>query len=153
MSAVNTADNSRKKVTRKIPGRPFVKGDPRINRRGRPRSFAALRDLAQHLAHETARDRRGAPIVVGQNAITQVEHILRRMIERDPARFLEIAYGRAPQAIEVSGPERGPIPIRTVDYGAAVAAIAPGSDGDHPSSGALEVDRRRPALGQDDDGG
>ena len=35
--------------------KPFVKGDPRINRKGRPKSFDALRSLAQEIAHEAAK--------------------------------------------------------------------------------------------------
>lgn len=149
MSAVNTTGNSSKKV----PGRPFVKGDPRINRRGRPRSFAALRQLALAIAREAARDKRGRLVIHEQHAVSQVERILRQMVERDPARFLEIAYGRVPQTVEVSGPGSGPIPIQAVDYAAAIAAITPGSDADHPSSGEAEMDRSGAALGQDDDGG
>lgn len=148
-SAANTAGNS----SRKAPGRPFVKGDPRINRRGRPRSFAALRQLALAIAREAARDKRGRPIIHDQHTVSQVERILRQMVERDPARFLEIAYGRVPQAVEVSGPGSGPIPIQAVDYAAAVAAITPGSGGDRPTSGEAEMDRSGATLGQDDDGG
>ena len=38
------------------PGGKFVKGDPRINRNGRPKSFDALRALAQEIAHEVEND-------------------------------------------------------------------------------------------------
>ncbi len=34
----------------------FTKGDPRINRNGRPKSFDALRALAQEIAHEVEND-------------------------------------------------------------------------------------------------
>lgn len=33
----------------------FVKSDPRINRKGRPKSFDGLRALAQEIAHEVAK--------------------------------------------------------------------------------------------------
>jgi len=39
-----------------VTGKGFVKGDKRINRRGRPRSFDALRQLAQTIAHEDISD-------------------------------------------------------------------------------------------------
>jgi len=50
--------------------RPFVAGDPRINRRGRPKGFDEFRRLAQAIAHEKTTDGDG-------NTITVVESILR----------------------------------------------------------------------------
>ena len=41
---------------------PFKKGDPRINRKGRPKSFDKLRDLAVSLANETAKDSAGKAV-------------------------------------------------------------------------------------------
>jgi len=50
--------------------RPFVKGDPRINRNGRPKSFDQLRELAQAIGHEKITDKDG-------EVMTRVEAILR----------------------------------------------------------------------------
>lgn len=84
------------------PGRPFVKGDPRINRKGRPRSFDALRKLAQALANEPAVDgKTGAPIVVDEHVATQAEMIMRAMMRDNPERFVEIAYGKVPQPVDL----------------------------------------------------
>jgi hypothetical protein len=64
MNRSNTADNT-------ATGKPFTKGDPRINRKGRPKSFDALRVLAQEIAHE--------PItVVNGHRATVAEMILRK---------------------------------------------------------------------------
>ena len=50
----------------------FVKGDPRINRKGRPRSFKELRDLARQIAEEKAVVK-GNTLVVDGHAVTVVE--------------------------------------------------------------------------------
>lgn len=87
-------------------GRPFYAGDPRINRKGRPRSFDALRELAQEIAHEKATRPDGEPIIMQGHVVTVAEAILRRWASsKDPRlqmAFIEIAFGKAPQAIEVS---------------------------------------------------
>lgn len=75
----------------------FKKGDPRINRKGRPRSFDQLRKLAQSLAHET--------VDTQQGKMTATEVILRQMA-KDPKQrelFLQYAYGKIPDKLELSG--------------------------------------------------
>ena len=94
----NTADN-----TGKATGKPFVKGDPRINRKGRPKSFDKLRELAQQLANEQAQGNGGAPIIIDGHIATQAEMILRQMMKDNPEKFVEIAYGKVPAPVEVSG--------------------------------------------------
>ena len=74
------------------PSNQFVKGDPRINRKGRPKSFDKLRELAQQLSHETVQTKDGTQ--------TAVELILRKLAAENPERFLEIAYGKVPQPVE-----------------------------------------------------
>lgn len=77
----------------------FVKGDPRINRKGRPhrpKSFDQLRDLAVKLAHET--------VTTQQGEMTAVEVILRQMA-KDPKQreiFLQYAFGKIPDKLEVN---------------------------------------------------
>ncbi len=82
--------------------RPFVKGDPRINRKGRPRSYDELRKLAQAIAHETTTDNQG-------NEITTAVAILRSWARsKQPSlqiAFIEYAYGSPPSKIETSGPD------------------------------------------------
>jgi len=41
--------------------KPFAQGDKRINRKGRPKSFGGLRDLAQQISHETIPGKDGNP--------------------------------------------------------------------------------------------
>lgn len=77
----------------------FTKGDPRINRKGRPKSFDALRELAQQIAHEVARAG-DKPIVIGNHKVTVTEAILRSWASsKNPQlqrAFFEIAFGRPP---------------------------------------------------------
>ncbi len=93
----NTAGN-----TRKHGGLPFKPGDPRINRKGRPKSFDKLRALGQQLGNEPVLDKDGNPVVVKGHITTQVEAILRDMIQKNPEHFVEIAYGKVPQPMEIN---------------------------------------------------
>ena len=108
----------------------FTKGDPRINRRGRPKSFDKLRALAQSLANEEARTKEGVPIVVDGHIATQAEMIMRDMMRANPERFAEIAYGKVPQPIQVSGDPTAPleIVIRYVANSGGPAGPAPGAE-------------------------
>src|SRR5512142_2727762 len=70
----------------------FMKGDPRINRKGRPKGFDPVRLLAQRIAEEPAGE--------GDPRMTILEGILRQWAtdpKLQPA-FLECAYGKAPPA-------------------------------------------------------
>jgi len=91
--------------------KPFVKGDKRINRKGRPVTFAALRILAQQISHEVA---------PGDNSHTVAEAILRSWANSgNPAlqmRFIEVAFGKVPNEVKLSGDVSGPVQIR-VNYG------------------------------------
>jgi len=86
--------------------KPFTKGDPRINRKGRPRSFDALRTLAQQIAHEAAQSS-GQPLVINGHTVTVAEAILRSWAtSKNPQlqrAFIEVAFGKVPDKIEVSG--------------------------------------------------
>jgi hypothetical protein len=97
--------------------KPFVKGDPRINRKGRPRSFDGARLLAQQIAHEIAKIGE-KDLIIGDHKVTVTEAILRQWAESRDARlqqaFIKIAYGEAPQTIQHQGIDRNPIKIVVV---------------------------------------
>jgi len=100
------------------PGTPFVKGDPRINRNGRPKSFDALRTLAQQIAHETAKAG-GSDVVIDGHKVTVTEAVLRQWFQskdfQKQRAAMEIAFGKVPTPIDVKGEVTGEIVIRWHD--------------------------------------
>lgn len=78
-----------------ITGKGFVKGDKRINRKGRPKTFDALRALAQQIAHEET----------NIQGVTVVEAILRQWAQsKNPQlqrQFIEVAYGKVPDDLHI----------------------------------------------------
>ena len=84
----------------------FTKGDPRINRKGRPKSFDALRELAQQIAAEPAREDDGEPVFYNGRPVSVVERILRNWAGGHnrvaQLGFLEIAFGKVPTKVDVT---------------------------------------------------
>jgi len=134
----NTTKNNAGKMPGGITGKGFVKGDPRINRKGRPRTFDQLRKLAISILSEPAKGADGQPIVIDGHIATNVEIILRTAMRspRFAQLLLEVAYGKVPDRVEVSGRDGAPIEVRAYDYYAAAAAIAARPDGDSSESSA-----------------
>ncbi len=98
MQQSNGSSNTGLKQERK-PG-TFVKGDPRINLKGRPKSFDEARAMAQIIAHE---------LKGGQLA---VERLLRSWRDSDEPflqnKFFEVAFGKVPDKLDVTGLENKP---------------------------------------------
>jgi len=111
MAEVSNTDANR------VPGGPFRKGDPRINRKGRPKSFDGLRSLAQEIAHEAAKQG-NQPVVIDGHVVTVTEAIMRQWaISKDPRlqqKFIEVAYGQVPSVTRLEGQDGGPMVIKVV---------------------------------------
>ena len=101
----------------------FIKGDPRINRSGRPKSFDELRKLAQGIAKEPVTTSRGA-------RITLAEAILRSWAEsKEPIlqkAFMEYAFGKVPDKLETNPLEERKTLI--LHYGHERERVENGSD-------------------------
>jgi len=92
----------------KKPG-TFSKGDPRINRKGRPKTFDALRSLAQDIAHEIGIKKDGSAVVspIDGKPMTVVQAILMQWamspdFNKQKA-FIELSYGKVPDEVETKG--------------------------------------------------
>lgn len=125
-SAGNTMTTESSNTTQKqggVTGKGFQKGDPRINRNGRPKSFDAARALAQQIAHEVAKSGKdGSDVVIDGHRATITEMILRQWATSKDARlqmaFMEWAYGKPPQPVHHSGADGGPLTVHVVYDGA-----------------------------------
>ncbi len=76
--------------------KPFVKGDSRINRKGKPKTFKQLRALFISIANEPVKD---------GDTITRIEKMGREMLKSDNpadrALVLKYAFGNVPDEAEV----------------------------------------------------
>lgn len=103
--------------------RPFVKGDVRINRKGRPKTFDAARELAQQIAHEIAKtkdkDGEEVEVIIDGHYVTVAESVLRMWANSgDPklsTAFMEWAFGKVPSVTEVTGKDGKEITL-VVEY-------------------------------------
>ena len=78
---------------------PFQKGDKRINRKGKPKDFLALRKLAQQISAEA--------LTAGDGeSVTRIEALLRVMSSSknpaDRALFLAYAFGKPKDEVDVT---------------------------------------------------
>lgn len=98
-SVGKTSGSDGEKVGYKNPPKHTRFGQPgATTKRGKkPKDFQQLRDLAVRISHEIITNKE-----TGQQ-FTVAELILRDMAKENPARFVEIAFGKVPDEVKVSG--------------------------------------------------
>lgn len=81
----------------------FKKGDPRINRDGRPKDSVSLSGLFRRIGHEVATKKDGTPLLgPDKKPMTVIEAIARQWAQnpRQQGDFVDRAYGKVPQGAE-----------------------------------------------------
>jgi hypothetical protein len=81
--------------------KPFVKGDPRINRRGRPRNFDHFRALAISVANGDT-ERKGKKMSCAEAMLRDWKDSPEPSLQKA---FAEYAFGKVPDKIETTGLE------------------------------------------------
>jgi hypothetical protein len=90
--------NADTKPQRKHFGRPFKRGDVRINRRGRPKTFEELRRTADMIASEMVPGPNGEMISRGELLLRNWLRSKNPLLQRS---FVEYWVGRPPDIVEL----------------------------------------------------
>jgi len=102
--------------------KPFKKGDPRINRKGRPEGCKSLTTLVREALAKIATSKDGEDISYEK---LLVKRILNKAIEHGDNRMIELVWsymdGKPRQALEHTGKDGGDIIIRVTNYGSKPA--------------------------------
>ena len=86
-------------------GKPFTKGDKRINRDGRPKNSTDLSALFRRIGAEVATKKNGEPIIGPDGRpMTVLEAIARQWAQnpRQQADFVDRAYGKVATPVDVT---------------------------------------------------
>lgn len=93
--------------------KPFQKGDPRINREGRPKNYDLIHEIASRLCAEPA-DLKDNP-----EGITQIEVIMREWLHsknyQKQLAVIQYAFGKIPEQIEIQKKEPNKVIIEWGD--------------------------------------
>ena len=117
-AAVAINETSKAGVNR-YPGR-FVKGDPRINRKGRIRTFSEFRKIAQEIASRAVVTKDGRTIKKGEALLEEWSNSKEPQLQKA---FAEYAFGKVPDKLEASGPEGAPLRPMVIQVITPAAAL------------------------------
>jgi len=89
--------------------KPFTKNDPRINRKGRPKNYDLLHEIAVRLCAQPA------DLADDPEGITKLEAIMQDWLNsknfQKQLAVIQYAYGKTPEKIEVSQKQEPPLVI------------------------------------------
>jgi len=100
----------------------FVKGDPRINRRGRIKTFSQFRKIAQEIAGRTITTRDGRTMKKAEQLLEEWSNSDEPMLQRA---FAEYAFGKVPDKLETSGLDGAPLRPMVIQVITPAALPAP----------------------------
>lgn len=95
--------------------KPFVKGDRRINRDGRPKNSGELGALFRRIGHEIATDKNGNPVLGPDGKPMTVIEVIARQKAQDKkyqSEFLDRGWGKVPNPVTLQGDDDHPVVIR-----------------------------------------
>lgn len=99
----NSGDKPKKRMPK---GVPFQKGDPRINRAGRPKALEGWRDVMRDKAEKARRVHEAnidAALALQTDDLSEAANAIRKIGGASASFVIEQGWGKASQAIEVTG--------------------------------------------------
>ena len=96
----------------------FQERKHQINRKGRPRTFDALRAVTLDMFSRPALDGNGKAILIENKPATLIEVVMWKMIHsKDPREVqyaVQVAFGKVPDVQELTGKDGGPVTLTVV---------------------------------------